>query len=311
MKKGCLFATVGGAGLIALLAAAYLVLDREKEPLTPEIRFSLGGQYISLPAGDTHYQLTGPEDGDLVVLVHGFSVASYTWDHTVSALAEAGFRVLTYDLYGRGYSDRPPGPYDLSLFTTQLADLLTALHFDSPVDVVGLSMGAYITADFAARYPERVGKVALLAPQSTAMGGDLRISLATLPGVGEYLFTVYLGPFYLADSSGEFVSNPERAYWRDRYLEMMKYTGFRNALLSTLRTMTGDPFEAYRALGRLECPVLLLWGDEDQTSPVEMAPQVMEAIPQAEFHIIPGARHAFAYEFPDQVNPLLVAFLKH
>jgi pimeloyl-ACP methyl ester carboxylesterase len=309
MKKGCWFATLGGAGLIALLAAAYLVLDREKETLA-EDRPAMGGQYISLSAGDTYYQLTGPEDGPLVVLVHGFSVASYTWDHTAPALAEAGYRVLAYDLYGRGYSDRPPGPYDLNLFTTQLADLLGALHFDQPVDVIGLSMGAYISADFTACYPERVRKVILLAPQSTSMGSDPRTSLVTLPGVGEYMFTVYLGPFYLSDSSGEFVSNPDRGLWRDRYLEMMKYAGFRNALLSTLRTMTGDPFEAYRALGQLDHPVLLLWGDEDDTSPVENAPQVMEAIPQAEFHLIPGARHAFAYEFPDRVNPLLVAFLK-
>jgi pimeloyl-ACP methyl ester carboxylesterase len=298
------------AVLVALLAAAYLLLDREKLTLNPANRAGLGGQFISLPAGVTHYQLSGPADGPLVVLVHGFSVASYTWDHTVPALAEAGFRVLTYDLYGRGYSDRLPGPYDLSLFTTQLDDLLTALQVDQPVDVVGLSMGGYIAADFAARHPERVRRVALLAPQSTSMGSDPRTGLVTFPWVGEYLFTVYLGPFYMSDSSGEFVVSPDSASWRDRYLEMMNYAGFRNALLSTLRTMTGDPYETYRALGQLDRPVLLLWGEEDDTSLVENAPRVMEAIPQTEFHLIPGARHAFAYEFPEKVNPLLTAFLK-
>ena len=311
MKKGCLITVVGGlAGLIALLAAAYLLLDREKLTLNPETRAVLSGQFVSLPAGVTHYQLSGPEDGSLVVLVHGFSVASYTWEHTVPALTDAGFRVLTYDLYGRGYSDRPPGPYDLNLFTAQLEDLLTALKIDQPVDVVGLSMGGYITADFAAKHPERVRRLVLLAPQSTSLGSDPRTSLVTFPGVGEYLFTVYLGPFYMSESSGEFVSNPESAVWHDRYLDMMNYTGFRNALLSTLRTMTGDPFDAYRALGQLDRPVLILWGGDDDTSRVENAAQVVKAIPQAELHLIPGARHAFAYEFPEMVNPLLVAFLQ-
>ena len=118
------------------------------------------------------------------------------------------------------------------------------------------------------------------------------------------MFTVYLGPFYMSESSGEFVSNTESAVWHERYLDMMNYTGFRNALLSTLRTMTGDPFDAYRALGQLDRPVLILWGGDDDTSRVENAPQVMKAIPQAELHLIPGARHAFAYEFPEKVNPL-------
>jgi len=311
MKRGCLVAVVGGlAGLITLIAAAYLLLDREKLTLNPETRAGLGGQFVSLPGGVTHYQLSGPEDGPPVVLVHGFSVASYTWDHTAPALAQAGFRVLTYDLFGRGYSDRPPGPYDLDLFTTQLNDLLTALHFDQPVDVIGLSMGGYISAGFADRYPERVRRVALLAPQSSANGSDPRLSVVTTPGVGEYLFTIYIGPFYMADNSDEFASSHDSTFWRDRYLDMMNYVGFRNALLSTLRTMTGDPYESYRALGELDRPVLLLWGDEDDTSRVENAPLVMQAIPQAELHLIPGARHAFAYEFPEKVNPLLIAFLK-
>jgi len=60
-----------------------------------------------------------------VVLVHGFSVASYCWERTVPALVEAGFRVLTFDLYGRGYSDRPDGPYNLDLFVRQIDELLT------------------------------------------------------------------------------------------------------------------------------------------------------------------------------------------
>jgi pimeloyl-ACP methyl ester carboxylesterase len=311
MKRGCWISAVGGlAGLIALLAAAYLLLDREKLTLNPSTRAALGGQYISLPGGVTHYQLSGPEDGQPVVLVHGFSVASYTWDHTAPALAEAGFRVLTYDLYGRGYSDRPPGPYNLDLFTTQLNDLLIALHIDQPVDVVGLSMGGYITADFAARYPERVRRVALLAPQSVSMDSAPYTSLVTLPVLGEYLFTVYIGPYYMSESSGEFESSSDSDDWCDRYLDMMKYVGFRHALLSTLRTMTGDPYVAYRALGQLDRPVLLLWGGDDDTSAVENAPLVMGAIPQAEFTLIPGARHAFAYEFPEKVNPPLIAFLQ-
>ncbi len=157
MKKGCLVA-LGCVipGLALLMAASYFILNPEKKALTPETRASLPGQFISLPDGVTHYALDGPQDGPLVVLVDGFSIPMFSWERNVPALTAAGFRVLTFDLYGRGYSDRPDGPYNLDLFVRQIDELLTALKIDRPVDLVGLSMGGYITAGFANRYPDRV-----------------------------------------------------------------------------------------------------------------------------------------------------------
>ena len=79
-----------------------------------------------------HYELEGPADGQPVVLVHGFSVPYYIWDPTFPALAAAGLRVLRYDLFGRGYSDRPDLPYTMELFVRQLKDLLEALQVNKP-----------------------------------------------------------------------------------------------------------------------------------------------------------------------------------
>jgi len=310
MMRSCWTVGVGVVvGLTVVLAGAYLLLDCEKADLTPVLRAGLPGQFVDLPGGVTHYQWSGPEGGPVVVLVPGFSVPAYTWDHTVPGLTQAGMRVLTYDLYGRGYSDRPPGPYTIDLFVDQLNDLLTGLGIDQPVDVVGLSMGGYISAAFSARHPERVRRLALIAPQTVVMGSDPLLRAVTLPGVGEYLFTVYLGPFYMTDSSSEFASGQQPADWRERYLDQMQYRGFRNALLSTLRNLNGDPFGAYRAVGLQNIPVLLVWGDQDTTNPYANAPRVQAAIPQADLHVVPGGKHALAYEFPERVNPLLANFL--
>jgi len=94
------------------------------------------GDFIRLPDGMVHYELAGPADKTQVVFVHGFSVPYYIWDHTFPALAEAGFRALRYDLFGRGYSDRPDLPYNLELFVRQLRDLLTALQIPGPIALV-------------------------------------------------------------------------------------------------------------------------------------------------------------------------------
>ena len=285
-------------------------MNREKKELTPETRAGLAGQFIVLPEGMTHYQLAGPAGGQVVVLVHGFSVPAYLWEHNISALTEAGFRVLTFDLYGRGYSDRPQTAYSLNLFVRQIDDLLTALKIDRPVDIGGLSMGGYIVAAYTNQHPDRIRRVMLLAPQVTTMGRDPSMSVVTLPGIGDYLFATYIAPVYMAGDMSDFADPNHADRWSERYLDEMQYTGFRAALLSTLRSMQGDPFEEYRKLSGSGRPVLLVWGDEDRTVPFENTAKVGAAIPQAELHPIAGGRHLACYEFPEKVNPVLVDFLK-
>lgn len=302
---------VGGlAGIAMVLAVLYLVMDREIKELSPASRVGLPGQFISLQDGVTHYQVSGPETGPVVLLVHGFSIPAYVWENTISALTQAGFRVVAFDLYGRGYSDRPSKEYTLDLFVRQINDLLDGLQVRGPVDIGGLSMGGYIVAAYANRYPERVRRVMLFAPQSAPMDHDPSMGIVMLPGVGDYLFTTYIAPVYLAEDQSEFANPARAARWSERYLDAMQYRGFRSALLSTLRSLNGDPLEEYRQLGRSGRPVLLVWGQDDQTVPIANAANVQAAIPQAVLQPIPGARHLACYEFSEQVNPLLVNFLK-
>ncbi|MBC7260381.1 MAG: alpha/beta fold hydrolase, partial [Chloroflexi bacterium] len=136
----------------------------ETKVLDDEARKGVPGQFVRLPDGVVHYELAGPPDGQPVVLIHGFSVPYYIWDPTFPALAEAGFRTLRYDLYGRGFSDRPETEYTLDLFVRQLLNLLQALGMERPVDVVGLSMGGPIAVSFTDRYPEHVRKLVLIDP---------------------------------------------------------------------------------------------------------------------------------------------------
>src|SRR5512135_3114691 len=113
----------------------------ETETLDDAARAALPGQFVALPDGIVHYELAGPPGGPVVVLVPGISVPYTTWDANFPALANAGLRVLRFDLYGRGYSDRPDVAYDADLFDRQIANLLSALGLGDPLNLVGLSMG--------------------------------------------------------------------------------------------------------------------------------------------------------------------------
>ena len=91
------------------------------------MRRATPGQFVRLTDGYTHYEIAGPPAGHVVVLAAGFSVPYYIWDPTFNALAEAGFRVLRYDYYGRGFSDRPDVPYTQAFYVRQLGELLDSL----------------------------------------------------------------------------------------------------------------------------------------------------------------------------------------
>jgi len=268
-----------------------------------------GGSYVRLPAGVTHYELAGPDNAQTVVLVHGFSVPYYLWDQTFSALVAAGFRVLRYDLYGRGWSDRPNARYTPDFYDQQLVQLLSALGIQRPVDLVASSMGGPIAVNFAARHPERSGKVALLDPgfgHGFTPPWQLRA-----PVVSDFLMCVQIAPTLAPSQRADFL-HPERyPDYFAKYDPQMNYRGFRRALLSTIRDfLSQDNQPAFEQLGKSGKPVLLIWGRADQDVPFAVSDEVRKAIPQAEFHSIDDAAHVPFYEYPEIVNPMLIDFLR-
>jgi len=292
------------------LAGIYLLFNVENQNLNQESKKTAPGEFLLLPDGEVHYQLRGQKDAPLVVLVPGFSVPSYVWDPTLSSLEKAGFQVLIYDLYGRGYSERIQGEYDIVLFTNQLNDLLQALEIDQPVVVGGLSMGGPIAARFTRLFPEKVSGVMLISPEVTQPStGD--IFPLNLPWVGEYLMGVVMEPLLLPKmQSADFVHPDRYPDWEDHYKVQLQYKGTGRALLSTIRNLTKhDPVEEYQALAETGIPTLLIWGAEDQTIDWDQIEILIQEMPEIQSEIILDAGHLPHYEQPETVNPLLIEFL--
>lgn len=274
-------------------------------------RANAPGQFVTLSDGVTHYELAGPADGLPVVLIHGFSVPAFIWDPTFAGLADAGFRVLRYDLFGRGYSDRPDIIYNQALFDRQLRDLLTTLDLGATVDLVGLSMGGGIAVYFTAHHPERVRRLALIDPSGMPIRQPLPAHLLRIPLVGEWLIDHFAERLIIMGMARDAYARDKAPELAARYREQMRYRGFKRAILSTWRH--GHLFnmsDVYQTVGRLEHPVLLIWGRGDKTIPFPISDKVRQAIPQAEFHPI-DAGHIPHHEKPEIVNPLLAGFLGH
>ncbi len=302
-----LLAVIVVLGLV--LVALPQLLEPEKIELSPEIRARRAGDFIELPQGIVHYELSGPETGRVVVLVPGFSTPYFIWDPTFDALVETGFRVLRYDLFGRGYSDRPHVTYDRVYFEMQLINLLDALKISDPVDLIGISMGSAITAGFTARYPERVRKLAWIGPFHAPTSSGFA-TLFHVPRLGEYLASVLLAPTLPRTLMAGFYEPERFPDLPDRFREQMRYKEFRRAQLSTLRSFASqDQLVVYEQVGRLDKPVLLIWGKEDKTIPFAGNERIRSVV-EADFLAVDAARHLAHYERPDVVNPRLIEFLK-
>jgi pimeloyl-ACP methyl ester carboxylesterase len=283
----------------------------ETRILDDEARRNAPGDFIRLPDGMVHYELKGPPEGRLVVLVHGFSVPYYIWDPTFPALAAAGLRVLRYDLFGRGYSDRPDLPYTMELFVRQLKDLLEALQMNDPVDLVGLSMGGPISAGFTDCYPERVRKLCLLDPAGFQAGRPVLYRLLSLPGLGETLIGLFANLLLASNQPGDFHVPEKFPGYPEQFLPQMQFQGLKRAILSTLRVgPLGELTQTYQRVAAQGLPVLLVWGRQDKIVPFKLSEKARQILPQAEFHAIDQAGHIAHYERPEVVNPLLITFLK-
>lgn len=283
----------------------------ETKQLTDETRANLPGSFTSLPDGVVHYELAGPEDAPVVVLVHGFSVPYFIWDPTFETLVEAGYRVLRYDLYGRGYSDRPHARYDTVLFYRQLDSLLNKLGIETCRAVFGLSMGGVIAAEFAIQQPERLEKLVLVDPAGFRLDYPVGYKILLVPLVGDLIFSL-IGEETLKSSMADDFYDPRLVEaFLEAYKPQMAYKGFKRAILSTIRTgITENGMDVYRKLGQMDAPpVLLLWGEEDQTVPFKFNKVLVSLVPRIQFHPIKNSGHIPHYEDADEVNPIFLEFL--
>jgi len=269
------------------------------------------GSFIKLTDGYTHFELEGNSRGQPVVLIPGFSTPYFIWDPTFHSLASAGFRVLRYDLFGRGLSDRPHLNYDINLFVRQSRDLLDSLQFKK-IDLIGLSMGGAIASAFTVSSPQRVLRLVLIDPVGVLpMPMSLLYKAALLLGISELILGLAGTEKMIHALASDFFDPSYIKLFQDQYSTQIQIKGFKRAILSTLRNKTVNGFpKVYEQLGKLSIPIMLLWGRNDQTLPLKQSEALLKLITPVEFDIIDNCGHIPHYERPERVNPALINFLK-
>jgi epoxide hydrolase 4 len=270
-----------------------------------------------------HVVLSGPEDGPLVVLLHGFPEFWWSWRHQIPALAAAGFRVAAPDLRGYNLSDRPRDveAYRLEHLSADVDGLIRALGRES-AHVVGHDWGGAVAWDFAMCFPKRLLRLGILnVPHPQVMGHALLSSLRQLrkswymfffqlPGLPELLIR-HDDYKFLRRSLGAGSLTPPSPGEVDAYVEAAKRA---DSLRGGLAYYRASFREAARVMNAVSPPitarVLVIWGERDLFLGKELATPPAKLAPNARVEFIPEASHWIQVDAPAKVNALLTAFLR-
>lgn len=297
--------------LVLAIAAAPFAVEHYRPAMTDGRRGSAPGQFAELPQGVTHYHLSGPPEGPLVVCVHGLTTPSFVWAPLTEGLITLGFRVLVYDHYGRGFSDRPVGLQDKGFFNTQLTDLLSHLEIEEPFHLIGYSMGGAVAAGFAATYPARVRRVVLLASAGMSIAETPLLKVIRDRGViGKWLVLAAYPRQLRRGIHAESVLPGARPEIAEGQLDQLTFQGFIPAVLSSLRGILRRPMEGeHMTLRRCTIPVLAIWGADDDVIPPSAMGQLAAWNREVRHEVIEDAGHGLPYTHCDEVLAHLKDFL--
>jgi peroxiredoxin len=250
--------------------------------------------------------------GRPVVLIHGWPLSHRMWENQITALSEAGYRCIAYDRRGFGESGRPTGGYDYDSFAADLNDLMTQLDLRDAT-LAGFSMGGGEVARYIGRYGnDRVAKAMLLGAVPPFLlktpdnpeGVDKSVFDGMLEGVKKdriAFFEQFFPNFY----------NLEPGQGQD-LLGFTKWIAWGASPLGTQQCIVAFGTTDFRDdLKKFDIPTCIVHGDADRIVPIEVSgKRSQQMIQGSRLEVIPGAPHGFAATHAQQLNQLMLDFLK-
>ena len=242
--------------------------------------------------------------GPALVALHGFLCDSRCWRRQLADLSDE-ITVIAWDAPGAGSSSDPPEPFALSDWTDCLAKFLDRLGIDT-AHFLGLSWGGVLAQDFYRLYPTRVSRV-ILADTYAGWKGSLPAAAVTQrlarceseSNLPPHEFVPKWVPEMFTESA-----SPDLLQEMSQIFADFHPPGFRLMARSLAETDTTG------LLPRIAAPTLLIWGDDDRRSPIQIARQLYQQIPNAQLEVIQHAGHVSNMEQPDEFNVHVRRFLQ-
>jgi pimeloyl-ACP methyl ester carboxylesterase len=251
---------------------------------------------------ELYYEITGA--GPYLVLIAGLGVATWIWEKQTPAFARH-FTTVVFDNRGVGKSEKPAGPYSISMMADDLASLLDSLKIPQ-AHVLGISMGGFIAQDFALRYPQKVKRLILVA---TSAGGPDHVPMA--PDVLALMFANQGEPrdltrrkLALAYSDSFMQKTAEVEHLID-----LRLADPQPAPAYMAQAMAGAAFNLSDQVQGIQSPCLILAATGDRLVPVANAHNLAKKISKNQLKIYEGYGHQFFVENAEPFNREVIAFL--
>jgi len=319
-KLGNIWKTLlaGGAGVAALAALNAAIQRNASEPDDS----ALGGEahFFRWKHGRVFYKTSGAENpGPPLVFIHGVGAgaSSFMWRKNFDDLARE-FRVYALDLLGFGFSDKPAAAsYSADLYVELITDFIREVS-GYPVNIIASSLGAAYAIRVADEHPELINSMVLNGPAGSdslnrrpGMAGAAFYGLLQSPVLGTSFYNVMASERSIRDYARDNLFYDHHRV-TDRLVANLYATshqaGAQHAiaafLAGYLNTDTQSPFS------RLTQPVVLVWGKQDATTPLEKAFALQGLNPRARLEVFDYCRMMPEQEQPEKFNSLVrAAFL--
>jgi pimeloyl-ACP methyl ester carboxylesterase len=256
--------------------------------------------------------------GPVVVLVHGITSSSATWERVMPALAER-HTVIAPDLLGHGKSAKPRGDYSLGAYASGIRDLLVALGHDRAT-FVGHSLGGGVAMQFSYQFPELSERLVLV--DSGGLGRDVSLLLraATLPG-SELVLPLLAKPQLLdaGRAVGRWLNRAGLGLRTDieeiaRGHASLADREAREAFIHTLRSIIEPGGQRVSATDRLylaeNVPFLIIWGALDKVIPVQHGRRAHQQVPGSRLEVFPESGHFPQLDEPERFVETLTRFIE-
>src|SRR4051812_39364400 len=275
----------------------------------------LGLKEIELHGHRVAYRCAG--SGPVIVLVHGITSTSETWERVMPTLAKR-FTVIAPDLLGHGGSAKPRGDYSLGAYASGVRDMLIALGHERAT-FVGHSLGGGVAMQLAYQFPERCERLVLVDSGGPGSQVNLLLRMATLPGA-EFVLPLLANGRVLGAGRGmgRFLDRIGLRVQTDisemaRGHASLAERDARAAFVHTLRTIVDHLGQRVSANDRLylaeEVPFLIVWGKRDSIIPVAHAHSVHERVPSSRLEIFDDAGHFPHVDEPQRFIEVLTDFI--
>jgi pimeloyl-ACP methyl ester carboxylesterase len=303
----------GGAGVAALAAVNASIRRNVSEPDNS----ALGGQaqLFDWRHGRVFYKTSGQEhQGTPLVFIHGVGAgaSSFMWRKNFDPLSEH-FRVYALDLLGFGFSDKPAtAPYSADLYVDLISDFIREVA-GHPANVVASSVGAAYAIRVADEHPELIESLVLNAPTGAdklnnrpGMAGAAFYGLLQSPVLGTSFYNVMASERSIRDYARKHLFYDHRRV-TDRLVSNFYATshqqGAQHAIAAFLSGYLNIDTRA--AFARLKQKVILVWGKQDTTSPMEQGLGLLQLNPRARFEVFDYCRMMPEQEHPEKFNELV------